>query len=382
MSGLWWPSWPSHSASPPPRARPQSQRPAGDPGPALACSLAMGPVGAPDLEEGCIDGQRYGGAWQRERGHERRRQLGGSPGTDDAGATTTPVDDAGTVTVTPHMGNTCLKPGSGNYEKAGPYQVMTKAGVDLGGIENLPDAGPTTYTIFYPQPFETSCLHPVVAWGNGTGVTGSSVYAFFNNNAASWGIVVIASDNSNVGSGEYHKAAIDYMAKQNATSSSMFYKKLQHASRDVRALAGQDRRNARANLIGSSCEAERSAWRAVAFPRRPTRSSASPAAPTLAEQSCTAAYNAAPGSAFLADWDGGDHVNRDALGLHSDATGHVSNDAPLRGLVPLLSRGRSDRVQALQGWHAVGLRDLQGSGLAHPRVEESLSDEEGLPSGR
>src|SRR5258708_17710226 len=119
------------------------------------------------------------------------------------------------------MGNTCLKPGSGDYSKPGQYQVATKA-VDLGSTGELPDAGPTTYTIFYPQPFETSCKHPIVAWGNGTGVTGSSVYAFFNNNAASWGIVVIASDNSNTGSGYYHKAGIDYLLTQTQDSSSLF----------------------------------------------------------------------------------------------------------------------------------------------------------------
>jgi len=182
---------------------------------------------------------------------------GRPPDTSDAGVgTTKPAADSGTVAATPHMGNTCLKPGTGDYEKAGPYQVMTKSGVDLAVIEGLPDAGPTTYTIFYPQPFETSCPHPVVAWGNGTGVTGSSVYAFFNNNAASWGIVVIASDNSNVGSGSYHKAAIDYMAKQNADPSSMFYQKLStrvgtsgHSQGGIGATQG-------ANLIGSSCEAE------------------------------------------------------------------------------------------------------------------------------
>ena len=52
-------------------------------------------------------------------------------------------------------------------------------------------------------------------------MTGYQTYAFFNNDAASWGIVVIASDNSNVGSGQYHKAAIDYMMKQNAGSADM-----------------------------------------------------------------------------------------------------------------------------------------------------------------
>ena len=219
--------------------------------------------------------------------------------------------DSGAVPPTPHMGNTCLKAGSGDYSKAGPYTVMTKS-VDLGAIEGLPDAGPTTYTIFYPQPFETSCLHPVVAWGNGTTVTGSTVYQFFNQNGASWGLVVIASDNSNVGSGIYHKAAIDYMTKQNADSTSIFYKKLStrvgtagHSQGGIGATEG-------ANLIGSSCEAEV----CVAGGGAPAKTNAFiclTGSADIAEQGCTMAYDVAPGQAFLADWDGGDHTTTETI---------------------------------------------------------------------
>ncbi len=245
---------------------------------------------------------------------------GGASSGGSSGGGTHPVDSAdagakpgtGTTTPTPHMGNTCLKAGSGDYSKAGPYQVMTQMSVDLGSLECRPDAGPTTYTIFYPQPFETSCLHPVVAWGNGTGVTGSSVYQFFNQNGASWGLVVIASDNSNVGAGVYHKAAIDYMAKQNADPKSIFYQKLStrvgtagHSQGGIGATQG-------ANLIGSSCEAEV----CVAGGGAPAKTNAFiclTGSADLAEQGFTAAYTAAPGQAFLADWDGGDHTTTETL---------------------------------------------------------------------
>ena len=239
------------------------------------------------------------------------RSSGGSSGN----ATTGDQDsgeDAGTTSPTPHMGNTCLQVGGGDYSKAGPYQVMMKTGVDLGTLEDLPDAGPTTYTIFYPQPFEASCPHPVVAWGNGTTVTGYQVYQFYNQNAASWGIVVIASDNSNVGSGIYHKAAIDYMAKQNADSSSIFYHKLStrvgtsgHSQGGIGATQG-------ANLIGSSCEAE-VCVAGGGFPAKTNSFICLTGSADLAEQGCTAAYNAAPGQAFLADWDGGDHTTTETL---------------------------------------------------------------------
>jgi hypothetical protein len=236
----------------------------------------------------------------------------GAQAADDAGVAG-PHGDAGStvVTMTPHMGNTCLMAGSGDYTKAGPYQVAKKA-VDLGGPGGLPDAGPTTYTIFYPQPFDANCLAPIVAWGNGTGVTGSDVYAFFNNNAASWGIVVIASDNSNTGSGAYHKSGIDYLLKQNQDSSSIFYHKLStragvagHSQGGIGATQG-------ANLIGANCEAE-VCVAGGGVPPKGTAFICLTGSADLAEQGCTAAYTASQGQAFLADWDGGDHTTTETL---------------------------------------------------------------------
>jgi hypothetical protein len=117
----------------------------------------------------------------------------------------------------PPAGPSCLD-GSGDFVAKGPYTVERMDVSDIAGT------GP--YTIFFPQPFDTDCQHPIVAWGNGTGVTGPDVYAFYNDHAASWGIVVIASHNSNVGSGDFHKAGLDYLIAQNADSSSVFFGKL------------------------------------------------------------------------------------------------------------------------------------------------------------
>ena len=250
----------------------------------------------------------------------------GGAGISGAGAT----DAGGLPPPTPRMGNTCLMAGSPDFSQKGPYTV-TKTSVDLGASGQLPDAGPTTYAIFAPSPLEASCPHPVVAWGNGTGVTGSSTdtpagactgtatidclsgtYDFYNVFAASYGIVVIASDNSNVGSGIYHKAAIDYMAKQNMDPSSPFYKKLStrvgtagHSQGGIGATAGAD-------LIGPSCEAEvciaggGSVQKTNAF-------LCLTGSADQAEAACTATYQSAPGPAFLADWDGGDHFTTETL---------------------------------------------------------------------
>jgi hypothetical protein len=141
----------------------------------------------------------------------------------------------GSTPPTPHGTSTCLMMGSGDYSQMGPYAVSTKAGIDLTSTGDLPagDAGPTTATAFYPTNLADGCPHPIVSWANGTGVSGSQVYGFFNNNAASWGIVVMAADNPNSagpniagGNGPYNRAGLDYLLKANNDPTSVFYQHL------------------------------------------------------------------------------------------------------------------------------------------------------------
>jgi len=243
----------------------------------------------------------------------------GSSGDLDGGALPPP---------TAPMGDTCLKAGSPDFSQKGPYTV-TKTSVNLAG--DLPDAGPTTYAIFTPGPLEANCPHPVVAWGNGTGVTGASMtvpagactgtstldclsgtYDFFNVYAASYGIVVIASDNSNTGSGVYHKVGIEYMMKQNADPSSPFYQKLStrvgvsgHSQGAIGATIG-------ASLIGASCEAEVCVAGGGVVQKQNAFLCLTGTADFL-ESECKSTVASAPGPAFLADWDGGDHVTTETL---------------------------------------------------------------------
>jgi hypothetical protein len=228
-----------------------------------------------------------------------------SEGGEDAGALPPP---------TPHMGNTCLKAGSGDYSKPGPYQVALKTNVDLSSLLGMSNtsSSPTTYTIFYPQPFEPNCPSPVVAWGNGTAVTGHAVYAFFNNAAASYGIVVIASDNPDVGSGKYHKAGIDYMMAQNADSSSIFYNKLNTRVGVSGHSQGAIGATLATTLIGVNCEAEV----CVAGGGAPLKSTAFlclTGTKDLLESACKETFPIAGPPSFLADWDGGDHVTTETL---------------------------------------------------------------------
>jgi pimeloyl-ACP methyl ester carboxylesterase len=210
---------------------------------------------------------------------------------------------------------TCLQPGNGKFTEQGPYKV-SMMDVDLGMIEASQHTG--KYTIFAPTPLEASCLHPIVAWGNGTGVTDSTTYAFFNSNAASWGMVVIAAQEDNAGSGKHLMAGIDYLLKQNEDSKSPFYKKLStragtggHSQGGMGATQATQHPNVEAlvSVAGGGVPKARAATLCLT------------GTADLAEASCVSEFMAAPGPAFLADWQGGDHVSTETL------LGYVTGDA-------------------------------------------------------
>ena len=205
-------------------------------------------------------------------------------------------------------GTNCLK-GMGDYTANGPYKVK-KRDVTIGS------QGP--YTIFSPDPLESSCPHPIVAWGNGTGVTGSNVYAFFNEHAASWGIVVIASHNSNTGSGMFHTAGLDYLLAENEKAGSEFFGKLSkvagtsgHSQGGGGANAGARHPNVKAvdNVQG-------------AFGAAPGNAAFLCLTGTadIATQGCKTAVQGAKMPALYANWDGGDHTTTPTLG------GFISNN--------------------------------------------------------
>ncbi|MBN1653674.1 MAG: hypothetical protein JXA30_07850 [Deltaproteobacteria bacterium] len=251
---------------------------------------------------------------------------GGSPvvvldsGTPDGNTVTAQKPDS-SIQVTPVQpvgdGQTCLQPGSGTYAEPGPYKVTRIDGVDLVSILPAGTAAPTTYSIWHPEPLEAGCKHPVVAWGNGTTVTGANVYDFFNRNAASWGIVVIGSDNSNVGSGAYHRAAIDYMLQQNQDPSSAFYQKLSdragtagHSQGGMGATAATTHPSvfAEVSVAGGGMVNAKVAFMCLTGTE------------DFVNTMCTASYNGAAGPAFLANWQGGDHVTTETL------AGYIARD--------------------------------------------------------
>jgi len=212
------------------------------------------------------------------------------------------------------MGETCLQAGNGNYGEPGPYQVGMMD-IDLGMIQDSQHTG--MFTIFYPMPLEASCLHPIVAWGNGTTVMGSGTYAFFNTNAASWGMVVAASHEDNAGSGAFHKAGIDWLLKQNEDASSMFYHKLStragvggHSQGAFGASAGSSHPNVEATVAvgGTGVSSQKVSVLVLTGTDDIVMNPGS-------------LVDRAAGKMFVASWDGGDHVTTETI------AGYLGRDA-------------------------------------------------------
>jgi hypothetical protein len=217
--------------------------------------------------------------------------FGGGSGGGTAGGMPVPVP----------TGTTCLK-GSGNFAANGPYRVKQKD-VTIGSQGQ--------YTIFSPDPLETSCKHPIVAWGNGTAVTGSDTYAFYQEHAASYGIVVVASHNDNVGSGQFHTAGLDYLLKENMTQGSEFFGKLStkagtsgHSQGGAGANMGASHPNVEA--IGNVQGAFGSAPRGAAF-------LCLTGTEDIATEGCKTAVNGSTSPALYANWQGGDHIGTATL---------------------------------------------------------------------
>jgi dienelactone hydrolase len=129
-----------------------------------------------------------------------------------AGDAAAPSGDASTTPRFPAVTDTGAK---------GPYTATT-----------INSTGPSSgYTVYHPSQLAPGgALNPIVAWGNG-GFTTPDLYPLLPH-LASHGFVVIASNNPFV-VGDEVRAGIDWIAQQNDTASSPFYKKL-----DVRNVAG------------------------------------------------------------------------------------------------------------------------------------------------
>ena len=82
--------------------------------------------------------------------------------------------------------------GSGNYEENPNFCLKNSENfLEPGPYGSASKAGPSGYTVFYPEELEKGCKHPFVVWGNGTTQRGVASYGVIGKHLASHGIFVI-----------------------------------------------------------------------------------------------------------------------------------------------------------------------------------------------
>jgi hypothetical protein len=106
------------------------------------------------------------------------------------------------------------------YYAAGSWAVT----VSLGGA--CCDSAGNKFDLYYPTPLGANgFMHPILTWANGTNTT-SDHYTHFLKHMASWGFVVIATQDLNTGVGQTVLDAANFMIHANSDSQSQFYQKL------------------------------------------------------------------------------------------------------------------------------------------------------------
>jgi hypothetical protein len=112
------------------------------------------------------------------------------------------------------------KPIELKYYAPGPWAVT----VSTGGA--CCDSTNNKFDLYYPTTLGANgFMHPILTWGNGS--FGSPLqYDYFLRHMASWGFVVIATEDQQTGAGQTILDAANFMVHANSDSASTFFHKL------------------------------------------------------------------------------------------------------------------------------------------------------------
>lgn len=111
-------------------------------------------------------------------------------------------------------------PVEARYLETGPWQVTERHRFGCC------DSTGAAYDIWYPTDLgEHGPRHPIVTWGNGTAAEPRQ-YAYLLRHLASWGFVVIATENRRTGSGIDIAGAARYLVDRAADPGSIFHDRL------------------------------------------------------------------------------------------------------------------------------------------------------------
>jgi hypothetical protein len=106
------------------------------------------------------------------------------------------------------------------YYASGPWAVTVQTG---GGCC---DSKGNKFDLYYPTNLGANgFLHPILTWGNGS--FGQPIqYDYLLRHMASWGFVVVATEDSSTGAGQTILDGAKYMAHANGDAASIFFQKL------------------------------------------------------------------------------------------------------------------------------------------------------------
>ena len=103
------------------------------------------------------------------------------------------------------------------YYAPGSWPVTVRAGGACC------DSSGNKFDLYYPTNLGANgFLHPILTWGNGT-LASPSNYDYLLRHMASWGFVVVATEDANTGLGQTILDAANFMIRANEDSTSIFY---------------------------------------------------------------------------------------------------------------------------------------------------------------
>ncbi|MFB8006580.1 hypothetical protein [Nocardia sp. NPDC056000] len=106
------------------------------------------------------------------------------------------------------------------YSQPGPWAVTTQKGFGCC------DSTGAAYDIWYPANLGAGGFrHPIITFGDGTNAVPSQ-YEYLLTHLASWGFVVIATENKQTGSGTDIAGAVDFLLRRAADPASVFHDRL------------------------------------------------------------------------------------------------------------------------------------------------------------
>ena len=106
------------------------------------------------------------------------------------------------------------------YNATGPWAVTVATGA--GCCDSKGDH----YDLYYPTNLGANGFrHPIITWGNGTNAV-SSHYSYFLKHLASWGFVIVATQDENTNPGQTIVDAANFLVNANSDPQSIFVNKL------------------------------------------------------------------------------------------------------------------------------------------------------------